>query len=320
MTQFGFVLPALIDADGTIIAGEARVEAARRLGMAAVPVIVNDQLSKAQVKAYCIADNRLAELAEWDEARLKIEFEEILAIGEVSIEVLGWETSHIDIILDGSADSVGDADPADEQIEPPVSPVSHSGDLWRLGKHRLICGSSLDKAVWDRLLDGGVAAMSFTDPGVADGEFYLLHVERDRFETPELRHRIEALHLQYAADQTLIEEDGVGRALVQDLRRTSPHCRPLLVKPKYEKLARMEARAVMFEQGRILVPESADWRGCYLEELLSFPQSTKDDQVDSTSQALDYLQNHFSAKLRERPQGRKRPTGGRRPAAAAQRR
>ena len=156
--------------------------------------------------------------------------------------------------------------------------------------------------------------------GVADGEFYLLHVERDRFETPDLRHRIEALHLQYAADLTLIEEDGVGRALVQDLRRTSTHCRPLLVKPKYEKLARMEARAVMFEQGRILVPRSADWLGCYLEELLSFPQCTKDDQVDSTSQALDYLQSRFSARLRDRPQGRKRPKGGRRPAGAAQRR
>lgn len=162
--EFGFVLPALVDPDGTIIAGEARVEAARRLGMAVVPVIVNDHMSKAQVKAYRIADNRLAEQAIWDEGRLAIEFEEILAIGEVAIEVLGWETAQIDIILDGSTDSAAEDDPADEQVEPPVSPVSRIGDLWRLGKHRLVCDSSLDKAVWDRLLNGAVATMAFTDP------------------------------------------------------------------------------------------------------------------------------------------------------------
>lgn len=155
--------------------------------------------------------------------------------------------------------------------------------------------------------------------GVAAGEFYLLDVVRGRFETPDLRHRIEGLHRDQKADQTIIEEDGVGRAIVQDLRRTSRCCRPLLIKPHYEKLARMEARAVMFETGKVLIPKAAPWLGLYLEELLSFPNSTKDDQVDSTSQALDYLQQRFAATLRGRPEGKKRPKGGTRPPGAPHR-
>jgi predicted phage terminase large subunit-like protein len=152
--------------------------------------------------------------------------------------------------------------------------------------------------------------------GVSAGEFYLLDVERVRLEVPDLRRRIEALHSRYRADVTIIEQEGVGRAIVQDLRRTSDVCRPLLVRPEYEKLARMEARAVMFETGKVWVPRSAEWLGTYLEELLSFPNSRKDDQVDSTSQALDYLQRRFAHALRERPRGTRRPKGDKRPKGA----
>lgn len=164
MMEFGFVVPALVDSDGTIIAGEARIEAARRLGTKKVPVIVPDHLSKAQVKAYRLADNRLAEGGKWDEQRLSIEFVEILAMGEVPIDVMGWETAEIDIILDQPEDQVEGNDPADEAIEPPTSPVSRTGDLWHLGKHRLICGSSLESDIWARLLDGAKATMAFVDP------------------------------------------------------------------------------------------------------------------------------------------------------------
>ena len=155
--------------------------------------------------------------------------------------------------------------------------------------------------------------------GVAAGEFYLLDVIRGQFEAPGLRHRIEALHRQYEADKTLIEDDGVGRAIVQDLRRISPWCMPQLVKPRYEKLARMEARAVMFETGKVLVPTAAPWLGTYLDELLSFPNSAKDDQVDSTSQALDYLQQRFAATLRGRPNPKRRAKGGPRPPGSPRR-
>jgi predicted phage terminase large subunit-like protein len=155
--------------------------------------------------------------------------------------------------------------------------------------------------------------------GVSAGNFYLLHVERGRLETPELRHRIEEVHRDFGADTTIIEDEGIGRAIVQDLRRTSPACTPLLVRVRYEKLARMQGRAVMFETGRIFLPRSAEWLGTYLEELLAFPNSAKDDQVDSTSQALDFLQQRFSAPLRYRPEGRNRPKGGSRPPGALRR-
>ena len=155
--------------------------------------------------------------------------------------------------------------------------------------------------------------------GLGNKCFYLLDVERVRLEVPDLRRRIEMIHELYNADVTIIEEEGIGRAIVQDLRRTSSVCRPLLIKPQYEKLARMEARAVMFETGKVYVPRSAEWLGTYLDELLSFPNSKKDDQVDSTSQALDYLQQRFAQTLRERPSGTKRPRGDKRPEGAPQR-
>ena len=94
---------------------------------------------------------------------------------------------------------------------------------------------------------------------------------------------------------------------------------PQLVEPRYEKLARMEARAVMFETGKMLVPTAAPWLGTYLDELLSFPNSAKDDQVDSTSQALDYLQQRFAATLRGRPNPKRRAKGGPRPPGSPRR-
>lgn len=155
---------------------------------------------------------------------------------------------------------------------------------------------------------------------VHQAKFYLLDVLRGRMEAPDLRNRIEDTHRRYRADVTIIEDDGIGRAIVQDLRRTSGTCRPIAIRPRCEKLARMEARAVMFEVGQVFVPRAANWLGPYLEELLSFPNSVKDDQVDSTSQALDYLQQRFSGSLRTRPERRRRAKGGNRPKGAPQRR
>ena len=87
--------------------------------------------------------------------------------------------------------------------------------------------------------------------GVADGSIYLLHVERKRLESPELRHRIESIHSQFHADVTIIEDAALGRGIVQDLRRTSPTCQPIAIPVRIEKIARMQARAVMFETGKV---------------------------------------------------------------------
>lgn len=164
--EFGFAMPMLVDEQGTIIAGEARLEAARRVGMIEVPVIVAHQWSPAQVRSYRLADNRLAELGTWDSSSLAIELAAIIEFDETAVEILGWETGEIDLMLEedfGLADEPS-ADPADDQVEPPADPVSRAGDIWLLGEHRLLCGSSLDAANWSILLDGKTAAMAFTDP------------------------------------------------------------------------------------------------------------------------------------------------------------
>jgi hypothetical protein len=122
--------------------------------------------SAAQIRAYRLADNKLAELATWDEDLLAIELAAIIEFDEGQIDVLGWETAEIDILLEDEKDQADEipVDPADEQLQPPSNPVSREGDLWLLGKHRLICGSSLDATNWQSLLEGQKAAMAFTDP------------------------------------------------------------------------------------------------------------------------------------------------------------
>lgn len=164
ITEFGFALPVLVDADSVIVAGHARVEAARRLGLAELPVIVADQWSKAQVRAYRLADNRLGELSSWDNDALAIELSFIMEIDDVSMDSLGWETAEIDLIVDGAVLADNEPDLADEVPEPGKVTVSAPGDLWELGKHRLLCGSSLEAAAWERLMAGSRAAMVFTDP------------------------------------------------------------------------------------------------------------------------------------------------------------
>lgn len=163
--EFGFTLPLLVDEDGVLIVGEARLEAARRVGLAELPVIVADHWSRAQVKSYRLADNRLAEHASWNNEELVLELTEILDLDEIHIDTLGWETAEIDKLFDWNEAGGSDAeDPADGQVAMPEHPVSRIGDIWVLGKHRLLCGSSLDPEAWPRLMDGKSAAGAFTDP------------------------------------------------------------------------------------------------------------------------------------------------------------
>ena len=164
IAEFGFVMPVLIDEDGVIIAGEARVAAAKRLDLSEVPVIIAHQWSKAQVRAYRLADNKLAELATWDADALAIELAAIIEMDETPIEILGWETAEADLILEGNKKAKTSEDEADEQLEVPADPVTRAGDLWQLGRHRLLCASSLEAASWTALLAGEMAAMAFTDP------------------------------------------------------------------------------------------------------------------------------------------------------------
>jgi hypothetical protein len=162
--EFGFNVPVLVATDSEIIAGHARVQAAKRVGLPEIPTISADHLSPAQVKAYRLADNRLPELASWDMDALVIELQEIIALDEIEVETMGWSTAEIDALLVSEATVATNADPADKQVAPPTKPVARIGDLWVLGRHRLLCGSALEPGSWDRLLDGRTAGMVFTDP------------------------------------------------------------------------------------------------------------------------------------------------------------
>lgn len=164
MREYGFNVPVLIASDREIIAGHARVEAAKRVGLSEIPTISADHLSPAQVKAYRLADNRLPELATWDLDALAAELEEIIALDEIEIESLGWSTAEMDVLLTAQAEIDGNDDPADAVPETPLHPVARSGDLWILGRHRLLCGSALEAASWQRLLGDRKAGMVFTDP------------------------------------------------------------------------------------------------------------------------------------------------------------
>ena len=164
--RFGWANPVLIDAQDRIIAGHGRVAAAKLLGLASVPTIRLENLSQAEVRAYVIADNRLAELAGWDEKLLALELQGLIEIElDFDVELAGFETAEIDSLIAGLTDGEvrDDADglPAINYSAPAIS---QSGDMWLLGRHRLLCGDATKADSYARLMDGEVAQMVFTDP------------------------------------------------------------------------------------------------------------------------------------------------------------
>lgn len=162
LKRFGWTNPILIDADNGIIAGHGRWAAARLQGLSEVPVIRHGDLTEAEVRAYVIADNKLAANAGWDEALLRIELGELMAADlDFSIEITGFETPEIDIIMAGDA-SRAEPEVAQEPADGPTT--SREGDLWELGVHRLICGDSLKPETFQALLGDTRAAAVFTDP------------------------------------------------------------------------------------------------------------------------------------------------------------
>jgi DNA modification methylase len=164
---FGFNVPVLIDAELKIIAGHGRVLACRDLGWNEVPTISLDHLTGAQVRAFMIADNRLSEIASWDDRLLAEQLKDLSLIGlDFSLEVTGFEIGEIDLRI-GSLDdpTAPSSDPADAVPQAPSGPaVSKLGDLWSLGSHRVLCGNVLDIAASRTLMGEHRAAMVFTDP------------------------------------------------------------------------------------------------------------------------------------------------------------
>jgi hypothetical protein len=179
MSKFGFHHPLLIDENGMIIGGHARLAAARLLKLDSVPAIRFGHLTAAQKRAVALADNKLAELGTWDADVLSLELTELLAEAselDFDVSITGFDTADIDLhILGGDGVSPGKPDPADNVPAPAnaETPITSRGDVWVCGPHRLYCGSALDATSYRTLLGGAPVNMVFTAPpllstGVAD--------------------------------------------------------------------------------------------------------------------------------------------------------
>ena len=149
IAAFGFNVPILIDGDGAVLAGHGRVLAARRLGLSEVPTIALEHLSEPERRAFMIADNRLAELASWDDRRLGVELKALKNLDlDFSIEATGFELDEIELKIDPGIKSGGSRAPGKRPAaaSPKVSPVAQPGDEWTLGPHRLLCGNDVGSA------------------------------------------------------------------------------------------------------------------------------------------------------------------------------
>lgn len=153
--EFGFKVPIVIDKNGTIVTGHTRLKAAKKFGMKTVPCIVADDLTPEQIKAFRLADNKVAEAAEWDMELLNEELD-----GIVDIDMSDFNFS--DITDSPSSEDVVEDD--DENIELPSEPKTRLGDIWMIGRHKLMCGDATSEDVLKRLMGGDKADMYLTDP------------------------------------------------------------------------------------------------------------------------------------------------------------
>ncbi len=152
--EFGFKNPIIIDKENVIIAGHTRLKAAKKLGLEEVPVIRVEDLTENQVKAFRIADNKTAEFAEWDFELLKIELEGL------DDEFTGFDMKELDDMFPDDTEVI--EDDFDEEL--PENPISKRGDIWLLGRHRLICGDSTKAEIYEKLMEGKKANLCVTDP------------------------------------------------------------------------------------------------------------------------------------------------------------
>jgi DNA modification methylase len=159
---FGFTNPILVDRSATIVAGHGRVAAAKLLGMKKVPTICLEGLNEDQIRAYILADNKLAERAGWDNSILAIELQHLTSIDlGFDVSLTGFEVGEIDLILQEGRAEEDDEEPVEISRGPAITKL---GDVWLLGSHRLMCGDALDESSYSALMNGQSADVVFTDP------------------------------------------------------------------------------------------------------------------------------------------------------------
>lgn len=200
ISEFGFKVPIVVDKDFVIVAGHTRLKAANVLDMKSVPCVIADDLTEEQLKAYRLADNKTAELAEWDFEKLH---EELKALNAFDMDVFGFDTlpDLMDEMNDSTEISIDDILGEEET-------KTKRGDIWLLGQHRLICGDCTDKAIIAQLMDGAKADLLLTDPpyNVAIENSAGLTIQNDNMSDTAF---YEFLHSAFSAANSAMR-DGAG--------------------------------------------------------------------------------------------------------------
>ena len=161
--EFGFRIPIIAKSTGEVVDGHLRLKAALHLGLETVPVVLADDLTPMQIKAFRILANRSATWADWDEDLLRLELEE-LQLDDFDLSLTGFDDDEIAELLAGEESTTEGQTDEDAAPEVPVAPVSKSGDVWICGQHRVLCGDSTEAASYDTLLGNERVAMIFQDP------------------------------------------------------------------------------------------------------------------------------------------------------------
>jgi len=159
--EFGFRVPIVAKSDGLVVDGHLRLKAAKKLGLTEVPVILADDMTDAQIKAFRLSVNKVAELAEWDDALLGLEIMDLKEMG-FDLDLIGFDASEIDALF--PVEETAGLTDDDAVPEAPEHPVTVEGDVWVLGRHRLMCGDSTSINHLERLCDGQLVDMWLTDP------------------------------------------------------------------------------------------------------------------------------------------------------------
>ena len=161
LREFGFINPVIIDRDYGVIAGHGRILAAREEGITEVPCVFADHLTEAQKKAYIIADNRMALDAGWDEELLRVEIEALQGDG-FDLALTGFDEKELSKLFDSGKEVKDDDFDVNAELQKPT--FSKLGDVWTLGRHRLVCGDSTKTETFDALMAGNKANLVITDP------------------------------------------------------------------------------------------------------------------------------------------------------------
>ncbi len=183
LREFGFVNPIIVDKDFNIIAGYGRILAAKAEGMADVPCVFVEHLTDAQKKAYILADNRLAMNAGWDEELLALEFADLKDLG-FDLELTGFDNAEIEKLFEVEGEADEDSFDVDAELDKPT--FSKLGDVWTLGRHRVICGDSTKAETYTALMQGKLANLVVTDPPYGiDYQGSAGKIKNDKFETDD---------------------------------------------------------------------------------------------------------------------------------------